>query len=191
LLDGFLADADAQNKPVSLCATDQGRPVYASRGFEVTAELVILLGQPRLAGTTPGPSVVEPADVERAVELDRALAGCDRSRMVRARFAEAPARVQLVGGTGFGLATQQGEGALVGPIWARDADAALALSLALFAAMPGPVRIDVPVQHDRFRRALVELGLQEVSVRVEMSRGAPRAPWQVPERFALASQAWG
>ncbi|HVY29418.1 MAG TPA: GNAT family N-acetyltransferase [Polyangiaceae bacterium] len=192
LLDGFLADADGRGTPVSLCATDQGRPLYASRGFEVSAELVILLGEPQLSGTAPGSSVVEAADVERIVEQDRAFAGCDRSRMVRARFREARARAQLVGkASGFGLATQQSEAALVGPIWAHEADAALALALALFAAMPGPVRIDVPVQHVGLRRALTQLGLKEVSVRVEMTRKAARAPWQVPERFALATQAWG
>lgn len=192
LLDGFLAEADARGTPVSLCATDQGRPLYASRGFEVSAELVILLGEPRLSGTAPGPSVVEAADVERIVEQDRSFAGCDRGRMVRARFREARAHAQLVGAKpGFGLATQQGEGALVGPIWAHDTDAAFALALALFAAMPGLVRIDVPVQHVGLRGALTQLGLKEVSVRVEMTRGAARAPWQVPERFALATQAWG
>lgn len=193
LLDGFLADADARATPVSLCATDQGRPLYASRGFEVSAELVILLGEPQLgSGTSPGASVVEALPVERAVELDRAFAGCDRSRMVRARFGEARARVQLAGAKpGFGLATQQGEAALVGPIWAEDADDALTLARALFATAPGLVRIDVPVQHADFRRALTQLGLKEVSVRVEMTRKAPHAPWQVPQRFGLATQAWG
>jgi hypothetical protein len=41
------------------------------------------------------------------------------------------------------------------------------------------------------RRSLVALGLREMSVRVEMAFRTVRAPWQVPERFALASQAWG
>jgi GNAT superfamily N-acetyltransferase len=194
LLDGFLADADARATPVSLCATDQGRPLYASRGFEVSAELVILVGEPQLrAGTAAGASVVQTLDdVERAVELDQTFAGCDRNRMVRARFAEARARAQLAeGGPGFGLATQQGEATLVGPIWAEDADGALVLVRALLASVPGLVRIDVPVQHASFRRELCQLGLKEVAVRVEMTRKAARAPWQVPQRFALATQAWG
>jgi hypothetical protein len=53
------------------------------------------------------------------------------------------------------------------------------------------VRIDVPVEHVAFRSFLTSLGLREQAERVEMARGAKRMPWQVGERFALASQAWG
>jgi hypothetical protein len=52
------------------------------------------------------------------------------------------------------------------------------------------VRIDVPVEHVGFRSWLVTLGLQERAQRVEMAR-SKRVPWQVPQRFALATQAWG
>jgi GNAT superfamily N-acetyltransferase len=191
LLDEFLAHADSARIPVGLCATEQGRPLYASRGFEVSGELMILLGTPQ-AGTASTGLVVPLVNVERAVEIDRLLSGCDRSRMLRARFAEASAAVVLDGDErGFGLATQQGEHLLVGPILAESEAGARALAAALLARLPGPVRIDVPLQHASFRQWLVELGLQEVSLRVEMARGARHMPWQVPQRFALATQAWG
>jgi hypothetical protein len=80
---------------------------------------------------------------------------------------------------------------LVGPILAETEAGARQLALALLAAATGPVRIDVPAQHVAFRRFLTELGLREQAERVEMARGAQRMPWQVSERFALASQAWG
>ncbi len=191
LLDGFLADADARGTPVGLCATDLGRPLYASRQFEVTGELVIFTGVPNL-GTVEGASAVALLDAERAVDLDRRFSGCDRSRMLRARFAEASAKVWLANGeSGFGLASVQGPGALVGPVLAETEQGARALASALFAATAGPVRIDVPIQHAAFRQWLQTLGLREQAVRVEMARGARRMPWQVPQRFALATQAWG
>jgi len=191
LLDEFLTRADARAVPVGLCATDQGRPLYESRQFEVTGELVILVGQPR-AGTAEGGPVVSVADAESVVQLDRRFSGCDRSRMLRARCSEASAKFQLADGeSGFGLATAQGEGTLVGPILAETEQGARHLAGALLAAASGPVRIDVPREHVEFRNWLVTLGLREQAQRVEMGRGASRLPWQVAQRFALATQAWG
>jgi predicted N-acetyltransferase YhbS len=191
LLDGFLADADTRGIPVGLCATEQGRPLYASRQFAVSDELMILFGTPEL-GTETGGVVVPLFDVQPAIALDREFSGCDRSAMLRARFRESVAKLRLDGAErGFGLATLQGEHSLVGPILAENERGAQELARALFAAAPGPVRIDVPLQHRAFRAWLVQLGLREVSQRVEMARGAQRLPWQVAERFALATQAWG
>ena len=81
--------------------------------------------------------------------------------------------------------------ALLGPVLAETEQGARSLLLALLAGGSGPVRIDVPLQHVELRRWLVGLGLAEVSQRVEMVRGAKSAPWQVRQRFALATQAWG
>jgi GNAT superfamily N-acetyltransferase len=191
LLDGFLTQANARGIPVGLCATDQGRPLYESRQFVASGELMILFGTPKV-GTVAGGAVVPLLDAENAVELDREFSGCDRSRMLRARFREASARCWLSEGErGFGLCDVRADHALVGPILAETERGARRLALALFAAAPGPVRIDVPAEHNAFRQWLVGLGLHEHSQRVEMARGAPRMPWQCPQRFALATQAWG
>jgi hypothetical protein len=191
LLDGFLAQADARGVPVGLCATDLGRPLYESRQFEVSGELVILTGTPN-PGTVDEGSVVPLLDAEMAVALDRRFSNCDRGRMVRARLREANHKVALdAGGLGFGLASAQGEGSLVGPILAESEEGARALARALLSLAGGPVRIDVPVEHGAFRQWLQGLGLREQAVRVEMARGAERMPWQVSQRFALATQAWG
>jgi GNAT superfamily N-acetyltransferase len=190
LLDGFLQLADARGIPVGLSATDLGRPLYESRGFKVSGELMILFGEVR-PGTEPGGSVVLLTDAERAVAIDARFSGCDRARMLRARFAEATVKLELVGQPGFALATDAGDHALVGPILAETEDGARALLAALAAAVGGKLRIDVPLEHVGFRRWLVERGLSEMSQRAEMARGAARLPWQVAQRFSLASQAWG
>lgn len=191
LLDGFLAEADQRGIPVGLCATDHGRPLYASRGFEVSGELMILYGSVASLGTTPEGSVVPLLDVTTASALDREFSGCDRARMLQARFNEATVRLQLARGCGFALATPQGEGTLVGPILADSEAGARLLASELLARVSGPLRIDVPLEHADLRGWLVGLGLREMSLRVEMTRGAARSPWQSPQRFALATQAWG
>jgi GNAT superfamily N-acetyltransferase len=191
LLDVLLARADARGLPVGLCATDQGRPLYTSRQFEVTGEVVILVGTPTL-GTGEGGTVVPLLDAESAVRLDRRFSGCERGRVLRARYREACAKFQLsTADDGFGLACVQGEGSVIGPILAETEHGAQKLAHALLGAIPGPVRIDVPIEHVAFRSWLGTLGLREQAVRVEMGRGAARLPWQVPQRFALATQAWG
>jgi len=191
LLDEFLAIADARGLPVGLCATELGRPLYASRKFEVTGTLRILVGVPSL-GTDEGSRAVSLLDAETAIQLDRRFSACDRSRMLRARHREASVKVTLPPGQiGFGLASQQGEGTLVGPILAETEEGARSLARALLAGAKGPVRIDVPTERVEFRAWLASLGLREQAERVEMGRGAQRLPWQVPERFALAAQAWG
>ena len=80
---------------------------------------------------------------------------------------------------------------MVGPILAETEQGARQLARALLAAASGPVRIDVPSEQVEFRKWLVSLGLEEKAERVEMGRGARRLPWQVAQRFALATQAWG
>jgi hypothetical protein len=191
LLDGFLADAGARGIPIGLCATDHGRPLYTSRGFEVSGELMVLFGTASAPGTEHSGSVVPLVDVTGAIELDREFSRCDRARMLAARFAESSARLALADGRGFALATTQGEGTLVGPILADSEAGAKRLASALLAEIRGPVRVDVPLEHADFRAWLVELGLKEVSQRVEMTRGAARSPWQVPQRFVLSTQAFG
>ncbi len=190
LLDGFLQRADARGIPVGLCATDLGRPLYASRGFEVSGEIMILFGA-FAAGTESPSSVVPLLDAERAVEVDARFSGCDRSRMLRARFAEATVRLELSTERGFALATEQDDNALLGPVLAESEAGARALFQAAAAAVRGKLRVDVPLEHVELRRWLVEMGLSEMSQRVEMARGVQRLPWQVAQRFALSTQAWG
>jgi GNAT superfamily N-acetyltransferase len=192
VLETLLAPLDARGVPVGLCATDQGRPLYEKSGFRASGEIMILFGTPRV-GTTRPESVVPLSGGERASEIERQFIACDRSGMLRARAREGDAAFELATGSepGFVLASRFEGAALVGPIVAATEDGARKLAEAVFQAVPGPIRIDVPVQLASFRAWLVACGLQEHSLRVEMARGAPVVPWQVPQRFALGTQAWG
>lgn len=192
LLDALIAEPVARGVPIGLCATDLGRPLYEKAGFSVSGELMILLGVPSL-GTTRSGAVVPLSDAATAIGLERRFVACDRSRMLRARFDEADACFCSADERepGFVLASRFEGAALVGPLLATSEGVARQLVAAVCAALPGPIRIDVPLQHASFRRWLVELGLREQSLRVEMARGAASVPWQAPERYALGTQAWG
>jgi len=85
LLDRLLKAADERGSVVGLCATEQGRPLYESRGFSVSGELAILTGTPNPGTIEAGPAVPL-VDAEPAIALDRRFSGCDRSRMLQ-RFA--------------------------------------------------------------------------------------------------------
>lgn len=190
VLDAVLAEADARGVPQGLVATEQGRPLYQARGFEPCGEIVVLFGELRV-GAHLESAAAELARAERAVDLDARFTGCDRGRMLRARFVEATVRLELTTQAGFALAVEHGDHAVVGPVMAQSDEGARALLSAVGAAVGGKLRVDVPVERAELRRWLVERGLAEVGVRAEMVRGASRLPWQVPGRFALASQAWG
>jgi GNAT superfamily N-acetyltransferase len=192
LLEALIDEPCSRGLPIGLCATELGRPLYEKCGFSVSGELMILFGTPR-PETGRAAMIVPLGDEVSVVELERGFVTCDRSRMLRARFAEASARFCSIDSDapGFVLASRFEGASLVGPLFARSESVARELARAIFAALPGPIRIDVPLQHTAFRNWLVELGLREHSLRVEMARGATCLPWQVPERFALATQAFG
>ncbi|HEY5376965.1 MAG TPA: hypothetical protein VIK01_24960 [Polyangiaceae bacterium] len=80
--------------------------------------------------------------------------------------------------------------ARLGPVLADAEETARALTMSIFRAVGGPVRVDVPAEQRAFRAWLLGLGLVEKGVNVEMARGGA-LHWNTPRRFALATQAWG
>jgi len=177
---------------LGLVATPFGQALYATRGFEVTGEVAVFLGQPAL--DRPPSGVTELTDIESAIAFEGRLISCSRANMLRARFRDANARVVCVHASGalagFALATPKATHTAVGPIIAESEDTARELARAAIQAISGPIRIDVPAQLTTFRAWLRGLGVPEVGLRAEMTRGAA-LPWQVPARFALVTQAWG
>jgi len=194
LMETLLEEAERRAMPVlGLVATDAGRPLYERRGFAAVGETVVLVGTPAPLAFTGAAAPL--ADAAAAARVEGRWMDCSRAVLLGARFREAIATSALVGRDGgvraFAMATAQGPVALIGPIVAETEDEARMLITSLFQRAPGPVRIDVPAEHAGFRSWLQQLGLQEQVRRLEMARGAARLPWQVPQRFALASQAWG
>jgi GNAT superfamily N-acetyltransferase len=194
VLNRLLADAErAQIATLGLVATPFGRPLYEQHEFAPVGEVVVMTGSPVLDGTgTPAATIPDKAAPMR---VERRFMQCSRARVLGARLERAIATAWLperqLESSGYGMATAQGELALVGPVIAATDGDARRLASSLFAAVSRPVRIDVPGEQETFRAWLRSLGLRELGVRAEMARGARRLPWQVSQRFALIAQAWG
>jgi len=187
ILDGLLSEADRRSMTcVGLVATRFGRPLYESRGFTPVGDVSILMGAPSFSAEPSGSVPVENA--EQLIALERRFTGSARAAMLRGRFQEAVASV--IRADGFALATAQPMGSRVGPVFADSEETARALTRDLLLRLNGPVRFDVPGEQRAFRAWLLELGLVEVGVNTEMARGGA-LPWNVPQRFGLATQAWG
>jgi GNAT superfamily N-acetyltransferase len=187
ILDALLNEASRRSLPVvGLVATAFGRPLYESRGFEARGGVCILMGTPHLdeALTVAAPV----SDAEQILALERRFNGSARTAVLRGRLRESNATALLAGG--FALATAHEIGARLGPVLADTEETARGLTMSIFRALGGPVRIDVPAAHSAFRAWLLGLGLVEKGVNVEMARGGA-LHWNTPQRFALATQAWG
>jgi len=187
ILDALLVEAERRAlTSVGLVATALGRPLYESRGFTPLAEVAIFMGTPVLTGEPSGSASVEAA--EQLLAIERRFTGNARSAVLRGRLQDAAASAICAGG--FALATRQPLGSRIGPIFADSEETARTLTRDLFLRLGGPVRLDVPGEQRAFRGWLSSLGLLEKGVNLEMSRGgAP--PWNVPQRFGQATQAWG
>jgi hypothetical protein len=194
LLDALLHLAERRSITVlGLVATPFGRPLYEQRQFTPVGETVTLVGTPDL------PEAAEPAaplpGVDVALRVEQRWMACSRLPMLRARFQEATATSSLTGADGevcsYAMATAQGALTLVGPIIAQTDGHARSLLCSLLGSLQGPARIDVPAEQRQFRDWLQSVGFCEQNARVAMIRGAGQLPWQVPQRFALAAQAWG
>ena len=193
MLDGLLAEAERRSlTTLGLVATALGRPLYESRGFELTGEVAVFVGVPVLDPTHESIGAI--ADVESVIAYERRFVSCSRGTLMRERYREATlsALYREFDGTisGFALAEKKAPYTLVGPVMADTEQQARALTRAIFSSIAGPVRIDVPAGQGPFRAWLSDLGLPELGLRPEMARGGT-LPWCVPERFALAAQAWG
>jgi len=190
ILDRLLAEAEQRGlSAVGLVATPFGRALYESRGFVATGDVVILMGTPRIDAPSEGePETASVRDAEQILHIERRFITGSRAAVLRGRLRHSSATAHCAGG--FAIATWHEKGTRVAPIIAEDLSTARALSRAIFRAVPGPVRLDIPGEQVEFRRWLTELGLVEKGVHTEMARGGA-LPWHVPARFGLATQAWG
>jgi GNAT superfamily N-acetyltransferase len=190
ILDRLLREAEQRELgAVGLVATPFGKPLYESRGFVATGDVVIVMGTPRIDTPNAGePEAASVQDDEQILRVERRFITGSRAAVLRGRLRHSCATAQCDGG--FALATWHEKGTRVAPIIAQDQRTARALARAIFRAVPGPMRLDVPGEQAEFRSWLTELGLVEKGVHTEMARGGA-LPWHVPARFGLATQAWG
>jgi GNAT superfamily N-acetyltransferase len=194
ILDALLAEAERRGlTTLGLVATPLGQPLYESRGFEVAGEVAVFIGTPS-ALDRAGEPLAPVGDIEAAIAYERRFIACSRAAMLRGRQGEASvsaiARAPDGSVCGFAFAVVKGPYLLVGPVIADTEERARDLIRAVLARNTGPVRIDVPAEQAGLRGWLQSLGVPDKGLRAEMARGGA-LPWRVPQRFVLASQAWG
>lgn len=181
-----------------LHATPAGQPLYERLGFEVIGKIhqhqgIVASRVP--VAPPPGTRLraAEAGDAAKLAELASRAAGMSRTQVVSEllRIAEGVVIADDNGNpVGFGILRSFGQGDIIGPVVAPDAEHARALLSHLAATRTGSfVRIDMSDEHG-LDALLSELGLAHVDTPIAMVRGeAPKVDPGI-HQFAIASQAF-
>ncbi|WP_328895125.1 GNAT family N-acetyltransferase [Streptomyces sp. NBC_00236] len=196
--------------PLSLHATDAGRPLYEELGFLAVGRTERVSGpfrplaEPDRLGTAGGPGTaagagltVRPAsagDLQAILRLDADAFGLDRTHiLVRLPAFADHLRVAEEDGelVGYGALWPSAESHVVGPLIARDTATAKLLVTSLAAATDRPLRADIDARHEELLDWFRECGLGSGPATTVMSLGSPEQPGQWTHRFAPLSVATG
>lgn len=177
LMEHALAFLDAHGVySIRLDATPLGQPLYEQLGFSAQFELVRYAGiLPRTQPPSTSVLVVPPEHWHELFSLDFAITHTDRSRFLRALFAENPNEVRAIQGAqgwlGF-LTTRQGSLALMlGPCLGEAGERLLQDACHRHAG--ARVFLDVPLGHLRAEALTQSWGLTEQRRLLRMTRGVP------------------
>ncbi|NBE56147.1 GNAT family N-acetyltransferase [Streptomyces boluensis] len=188
--------AEAGDTPLTLHATEYGRPLYEELGFKTTGRAEMLRGHFRPSG--PAPSVrTRPAtaeDLQAILRLDGAVFGTDRTLMItrlpafadQLRVAENDGEI-----IGYAAAWPNMDTQVVGPLIARDTETAKALVADLARNTDRPLRTDIDVRHEELLAWLKLQGLESWSFNAVMTYGIPELPGDWSRRFAPLTVAAG
>ncbi|MDQ8707739.1 GNAT family N-acetyltransferase [Streptomyces sp. LHD-70] len=182
--------------PLTLHATEYGRPLYEELGFKTTGRAEMLRGPFRPSG--PAPTVpTRPAtaeDLQAILRLDGEVFGTDRTPMITRLPAFADQlRVAEDGGEiiGYAAAWPNMDTHVVGPLIARDTETAKALVADLAAHTDRPLRTDIDVRHEELLAWLKPQGLESWGFNSVMTYGIPDLPGDWTRRFAPLTVAAG
>ena len=183
---------------IVLNATEVGEPLYRKLGFLRTATIVQHQGTSAslpLAALRAGERIrpLGRNETARLIACDAAAVGVPRTDLIEALIVHAEAVVLDDAGetAGFAFCRRFGRGLVIGPVVARDAQAAKALIAHWIGSHAGKfVRIDVP-EDCNLSPWLDDLGLQRCDLVHTMCRGAPPTPTGPFRTFALVNQALG
>ncbi|MFF2651625.1 GNAT family N-acetyltransferase [Streptomyces sp. NPDC058045] len=201
LLSHVIAEADGA--PLTLYATETGRPLYEQLGFKMVGRAEMVRGRFSAAspdgaqGATAGGIRVRPAtaeDLPAMLALDLEVFGTDRTLMLTRlpAFADllrvAEAGDELIG---FAAAWPNEDTHVLGPLVARDPATAQALITALAQDSDRDLRTDIDVQHGVLLDWLKDCGLRLITENAVMALGIPKLPGDWRRRFAPLTVAAG
>ncbi|MFJ8943883.1 GNAT family N-acetyltransferase [Streptomyces sp. NPDC102395] len=182
--------------PLTLHATEYGRPLYEELGFKTTGRAEMVRG--RFTGGDVRPDGMTRAataeDLAAIVKLDQEVFGADRTHILarlpafadQVRVAEENGRI-----IGYAAAWPNMDTHVVGPLIARDTETAKALVTSLAACTDRPLRTDVDVRHEELLAWLKARGLASVGFNAVMTYGIAELPGDWSRRFAPLTVAAG
>ncbi|WP_327696232.1 GNAT family N-acetyltransferase [Streptomyces sp. NBC_00459] len=182
--------------PLTLHATPNGRPLYEELGFKVSGEAEMVRGHFTPHG--PEPEVATRAataeDLAAIIQLDEEVFGTDRTSIItrlpafsdQLRVAEENGRI-----IGYAAAWPNMDTHVVGPLIARDTEAAKALLASLAAHTDRPLRTDIDVRHGELLAWVKERGLAQLGLNAVMTYGTAELPGDWTRRFAPLTVAAG
>lgn len=178
---------------IKLDATPAGRQIYLPLDFrdEYTISRMEVADVSRgLLNSSTKARPFREGDLEKLLALDRQVFGADRTVILDSlqrrapRFAFVLEEKEMI--TGYCLGREGERFTHIGPVVARDVDAARDLCMAALRNSPDrAVIIDAPAQHDAWIGWLASVGFREQRRLVRMYRGSNRYPGSPEKQFAI------
>lgn len=205
LVDTGIESLRAGGRTSVLDATPAGAAVYAKIGFvtgfaferwQGTGDAFSRLAGKRQGGAnsepSPRPACADERSAATLAGLDRAATGIDRGALWR-EFLARPATRAWLGADGDGAVLRRAgrRATQVGPMVARDDEAALALLAAALEGVVGRIFIDVPVRCEALAAELCRRGFVRQRSFVRMALGDAHAAGARERVFALAGPEFG
>ncbi|MCX4725283.1 GNAT family N-acetyltransferase [Streptomyces sp. NPDC090052] len=188
--------AEYDGTPLTLHATELGRPLYEKLGFRAVGRAEMVRGRFRPRG--PAPAVAtRPAtagDLPAMLRIDHEVFGEDRTHMITRlpAFADQLRVVEDTDGiTGYAAAWPSTDSQVVGPLIARDTASAQALIASLAAGTDRPLRADIDVRHAELLDWAKAGGMESASFNTVMTREIPDLPGDWTRRFTPLTVAAG
>lgn len=180
LVDTCLNVATKQGLTCWLDATPAGAGVYGPLGFTPTLQLRRLRLEIPALPMADGPALLAVGDLAQLTARDRRAMGFDRSALL-AEFAERPGSRLLSNGGAMALVRDGRTAGHIGPLYADNADGALAIVEAIARSATGPLLIDAVHAQEAFLTGLTSAGWKIERPFQRMRFGRPTAkPTETP-----------
>ena len=184
--------ADAGERTLMLLATEQGKPLYDSLGFQSVGLTQRHQGSYLNPSTASyGVTQANLGDLKEIIALDTRVTGLDRASMIAQMFGvgNTMARKHKNKISGYAINRPFGAGNVIGPLIAETEDDAKTLFMA--AAKPGMLRVDRLMERASLGQFFEIKNLIGHEITHSMVRGVKSTGEKDGFVFAMASHAWG
>ena len=184
--------ADAGERTLMLLATEQGKPLYDSLGFQSVGLTQRHQGSYLNPSTASyGVTQANLGDLKEIIALDTRVTGLDRASMITQMFevGNTMARKHKNKISGYAINRPFGAGNVIGPLIAETEDDAKTLFMA--AAKPGMLRVDRLMERASLGQFFEIKNLIGHEITHSMVRGVKSTGEKDGFVFAMASHAWG